>query len=452
MRAPPAPSGNGNTPGVDEITPTVRPGAPPGPGRRAPRVASAAPDQLGHQRPGEAGLSACGILDFQMGGLGPVVYDLVSLLQDARRDVAPSLAAALVERWRAGVPELDDEAFSALWAVLGFVRHARIVAIFQRLAQRDGKPAYLVHLPRVWSQLDGALAHPILRPLAAWFAAHVPQSWRGPAPALGPLRAASPFVPASARVLAAGLATRMRPLTNDRPKALLAVGGRTMLDRALDHLAAAGCSCAVINAHYLKGLVAAHVEARAAAAPDAPALFISPEDDLLETGGGVRLALSRSLLGCGPFFAINADIIWTDRADAGSGGSALSRLGAAFDDATMDALLLLAPREGAFGYDGPGDFHMDEGTGRLARRAAGGTAAYVFAGVQIMTPGLFDGTPEGRSFSNNLVWDRALGAGRLFGIVHDGGWFHVGDPEAFAGANARLSGRRASLSGSSKAR
>lgn len=113
-------------------------------------------------RPGEAGLSACGILDFQMGGLGPVVYDLVSLLQDARRDVDPPLAAALVARWRAGVPALDDEAFSALWAVLGFVRHVRIVAIFQRLAQRDGKPAYLAHLPRVWAQLDGALAHPLL--------------------------------------------------------------------------------------------------------------------------------------------------------------------------------------------------------------------------------------------------------------------------------------------------
>lgn len=252
-------------------------------------------------------------------------------------------------------------------------------------------------------------------------------------------------------VLAAGLATRMRPLTNDRPKALLAVGGRTMLDRALDHLAAAGCACAVINAHYLQEQVAAHVEARAATAP-APALFLSPEEDLLETGGGVRLALSRSLLGCGPFFAINADIVWTDRSDAGPGCSALSRLGAAFDAASMDALLLLAPREGAFGYDGPGDFHVDEGTDRLTRRSAGGTAAYVFTGVQIMTPGLFDGTLEGKPFSNNLVWDRALDAGRLFGIVHDGGWFHVGDPEAFAGANARLSHRRASLSGASKAR
>lgn len=124
------------------------------------------------------GVAAAGLLDFQNAGIGPVAYDLVSLLEDARRDVAPELAARMVERYVSAVPDLDGAAFRRSFAVLGAVRHARIVAVFTRLALREGKRAYLAHLPRVWRLLDGQLAHPDLAPVAAWFDRHLPPDLR----------------------------------------------------------------------------------------------------------------------------------------------------------------------------------------------------------------------------------------------------------------------------------
>ena len=228
-----------------------------------------------------------------------------------------------------------------------------------------------------------------------------------------------------AMVLAAGLGLRMRPLTLTRPKPLIEVGGRSMLDHALDRLATAGIGEAVVNAHHLAEQIEAHLQAR----QGAPRTRLSLETELLETGGGVKKALA--MLGSHPFFVINADILWLDGPTP-----ALQRLKDAWDPARMDALLLLTPTVSAVGYDGRGDFHMDP-YGRLARRSADDVAPFVFSGVHITKPELFADTPDG-AFSNNLIWNRAEAAGRLYGLRHDGAWFHVGTPEAIGDANERI--------------
>jgi MurNAc alpha-1-phosphate uridylyltransferase len=229
-------------------------------------------------------------------------------------------------------------------------------------------------------------------------------------------------------VLAAGYGLRLRPITLSTPKPLVAVGGRTMLDRALDALAAVGVEEAVVNAHYLREQVAARLtERRRGGAP--PHTVISEETELLDTGGGIKKALP--LLGAAPFLAINADIVWQDGAVP-----ALGRLAEAFDPQRMDALLLLVTRERAIGFDGPGDFFID-GEGLLARRGGATTAPYVYAGLQMVGPTVFDDTPDG-AFSLNRVYDRSVASGRLFGLVHDGAWYHVGTPDALDEADRLL--------------
>lgn len=361
---------------------------------------------------GRSGIRACGLLDFQDALAGPVTYDLMSLLEDARRDVDPALVARMKARYLAAFPNLDGPAFETSWAVMAAIRHAKVIGIFTRLARRDGKPFYLHHIRRVWRLFEAALSHPVLAPMKDWVDRHLPL----------PCRAIPPAGPTRAMVLAAGLGLRMRPLTLATPKPLLPVGGRTMLDRALDHLADAGVRQTVVNAHWLAGEIHRHLKARSD-------IEISEEEVLLETGGGVFKALPH--LGDKAFFAINGDIVWTD-----GPRPALARLAAAWNGGGMDALLLLAPVDRAFGYEGPGDFHQD-GEGRLRRRAADERCPLVFAGVQILHPRLFEGAPAG-AFSLNLLYDRAAAAGRLYGVVHDGGWYHIGTPAALAEADGLL--------------
>jgi MurNAc alpha-1-phosphate uridylyltransferase len=229
-------------------------------------------------------------------------------------------------------------------------------------------------------------------------------------------------MPRHAMVLAAGLGLRMRPLTLHLPKPLVPVAGRTMLDRVLDHLDAAGVSRCVINTHWLAEAVHRHLV-------DRPNIAFSDEPELLETGGGVLQALP--LLGIDPFFVCNADIVWTD-----GPSPALGRLASAWDEGTMDALLLLCRTSVAFGYDGPGDFFVDAG-GRATRRGEHEVSPTLFAGVQILHPRLFAGIPSGR-FSLNRLYDRAEAAGRLHAIVHDGGWYHIGTADALAEAEALI--------------
>ncbi|MDG3440270.1 nucleotidyltransferase family protein [Nitrospirillum amazonense] len=242
------------------------------------------------------------------------------------------------------------------------------------------------------------------------------------AAAANPAPAAS--VPHTAMVLAAGLGLRMRPLTLTRPKPLVEVGGAPLLDHALDRLAESGVERAVVNTHHLGAMIESHLAGRSS-----PAITLSPEADLLETGGGVRHALPH--LGADPIFVVNADILWLDGPIP-----ALKRLAATWDPAVMDVLLMMMPTVAAVGYDGPGDYHM-EADGRLRYRAEGELAPFVFAGVHIVKPELYHAITENR-FSNLRLWQQAEEAGRLYGMRHDGVWFHVGTPDAVEEVNTLL--------------
>ncbi len=226
-------------------------------------------------------------------------------------------------------------------------------------------------------------------------------------------------------VLAAGLGTRMRPLTDTLPKPLVPLAGRALLDHVLDRIEAAGIAEAIVNVHYRADQIEAHLRPRVR-----PRIIISDERDrLLETGGGVCRALP--LLGTGPFLVHNSDSVWTE-----PGPQNLGALADAFDAGAMDGLLLLASRGTSLSYEGRGDFRLHR-DGRIERPASSGTADYVFAGASIATPRLMRDTPDG-PFSLNRVWDRALAEGRLYGLALVGTWMHVGDPQALAEAEALI--------------
>lgn len=227
-----------------------------------------------------------------------------------------------------------------------------------------------------------------------------------------------------AMVLAAGLGTRMRPLTDSLPKPLLPLEGRSLLDHALDRLEEVGVTDAVVNAHWFPDKIAATVAARTT-----PRIRLQREDVLLETGGGVRLALPH--FADAPFAVVNGDAFWLNGPTP-----ALTRLAAAFDPDQMDALLLLVRTTQVDGSVGRGDFLSDP-LGRLRRPQERELAPYLFGGVQILSPRLFDGAPEG-AFSLNRLYDRAIESGRLFGLVHDGLWFHLSTPADLAHAEEEL--------------
>jgi N-acetyl-alpha-D-muramate 1-phosphate uridylyltransferase len=231
--------------------------------------------------------------------------------------------------------------------------------------------------------------------------------------------------PTRAMVLAAGLGLRMRPLTETRPKPLIEVAGRTMLDRALDSLAGVGVTDAVVNTHYLGAMIHDHMAARTT-----PRVAFSDESALLDTGGGVALVLGR--LGAEPFYVVNADVVWLD-----GHSPALARLARTWDDGRMDACLMVHSTVRAIGYEGRGDFVVDP-LGLAARRPEGHVAPYVFTGVQILHPRLFAGAPDG-AFSLNRLYDKAAAAGRLYAMVHDGEFFHVGTPDALVEAEKAMS-------------
>jgi N-acetyl-alpha-D-muramate 1-phosphate uridylyltransferase len=228
--------------------------------------------------------------------------------------------------------------------------------------------------------------------------------------------------PKAAMLLAAGLGTRLRPITDRLPKPLVDIAGATLLDRAIDKLAAAGVERVVVNLHYKGEVIAEHLARRTY-----PRIDLSREETLLETGGGVRRALP---LLDEWFFVVNGDVLWRDAGEMGT----LARLALAFDPRRMDALLLLQPTSAAAGYEGCGDYFFRPPN--LPRRRNGEEAApYIFAGIQILHRRVFAGVDDS-VFSLKRLYDRAEDAGRLRAVVHDGGWFHVGSPEGLATARA----------------
>ena len=409
--------------------------------------------------PGRSGIAACGLLDFQDAVIAPRPFDLVSLLQDVRRDVPSSLVAAMRDRYLQAFPQLDKTAFDTAYAVIGAQRNTRILGTFTRLLLRDGKANYLGFQPRTWKHVESDLAHPALTPVREWFDRHLPpprrtvpkldaslltridrmsltpaqrsriaalveSAPRANGAASGAARPEHVAVPTRAMVLAAGFGTRLRPITDTVPKPMVPVAGRPIIDTVIDRLGAVGVKDIVVNTHHLAEVIESHLGARRDVA-----ISFSREEQILETGGGIKKALPR--LGQSAFYVVNGKIIWLNgKVDA------LIRLADAWDDRTMDGLLLLQPTVSAVGYGGPGDFFIDQ-VGAMRRRREWEVAPFVYAGIQILHPRLFVGAPEG-AFSLNLLYDRAIEAGRLAGLRHDGEWFHVSTPQQLMEVEARI--------------
>lgn len=232
-----------------------------------------------------------------------------------------------------------------------------------------------------------------------------------------------------AMVMAAGIGKRMRPLTATRPKPLVRVAGKPLIDYALDKLEEAGVARAVVNVHYLPDQIEAYLEQRQQQGRD-PAIAISDEREaLLETGGGMIRALP--LIDADPFFCVNSDNIWLD-----GPRNAFGALSDAWNPEKMDALLLLVNHARAFNFQGLGDFHLDQ-EGRITRRRPGRIAPFIYTGLQIVSHRLLRDAPEG-SFSTGVLWNRAIAEGRLHGVSHTGLWYEVGEPQMIAPTEAAL--------------
>ncbi len=231
--------------------------------------------------------------------------------------------------------------------------------------------------------------------------------------------------PKNAMIFAAGLGTRMRPITDTIPKPLVKVRGKALIDYVLDAFAKAGLTQAVVNVHYLADQIEAHLDGRME-----PRISISDEREaLLDQGGGIRKALP--LLGDAPFFVANTDAFWVEGPT-----SNLRRLAQAWDPARMDALLLVAPTATSVGVDWPGDFHMDQ-EGRLTKRAQSEVAAFVYSGVGVLKTEPFANDPR-EVFRLSPFLFEAAENGRLFGVRLEGLWLHVGTPEAIGEAEAAI--------------
>ena len=233
-------------------------------------------------------------------------------------------------------------------------------------------------------------------------------------------------VPDTAFVLAAGLGKRMRPLTATRPKPLVEVNGKALLDHVLDRLRAAGIGKVVVNAHYLADALEAHLKARA---KDLEVKVSDERQQLLETGGG--LVQAADLIDVDPFLVVNSDNFWID-----GPADTIHLLASLWREQDMDALLLLVPLARAGNHSGQGDFHM-KADGSLARREKGKVAPFVFTGIQMVSKRLLRDAPSG-PFSTNFFWDRAIAEGRCFGAVHQGLWFDVGNPAAIKATERAL--------------
>lgn len=234
-------------------------------------------------------------------------------------------------------------------------------------------------------------------------------------------------VPETAMVMAAGLGKRMRPLTATRPKPLVEVQGKALIDHVFDRLRAAGIKRAVVNVHYLADQLEAHLRARV---KDIEVIVSDERKQLMETGGGMVQA--REMLGDAPFLCVNSDNLWVDGPI-----DAIRQLAAQWDDAKMDVLLLLVPLARANGHGGSGDFKLDAHGRITERRKPGRMAPFVYTGVQIVSPRLLKDWPEG-PFSTMVFWERAIAAGRAWGVVHQGLWFDVGTPGAIGTTEAVL--------------
>lgn len=351
----------------------------------------------------------CGLLDFQDALWGSVTYDLVSLLEDARRDISPTLQEKMWARYLAAFPHLDETSIKQEGAILSAGRHAKIIGIFTRLAIRDHKLHYLQHILRVWRLLDQCLTHPALVDVRSWFERYLPERV-APTPPI-----------TQAMILAAGHGKRLAPITYETPKPLIPLAGKPLLDYTLERLKASEIQKCVINTHHLADKITHYVAQRGD-----PTIHLSPESQLLETGGGITHALTH--FNNKPFFSVNGDVWWQSDQDV------FKQLTQAWREEEMDALLLLVPVGSHLGGRTTGDYQLGE-DGRLTHDPA--TGPYIYSGIQLLHPRLFDGC-EAVPFSIVPLYHKAQAKGRLFGCVLKGQWSDIGTPEDLALLEATL--------------
>ncbi len=220
--------------------------------------------------------------------------------------------------------------------------------------------------------------------------------------------------PNKAFILAAGLGTRLRPYTNDTPKPLVEIGGRTLLDRTLDHLYHAGINKAVLNLHYLPDKIPDHLKSR-----EGFTFHYAREDDLLDTGGGIKKALEHFE---DPFFVLSGDGLWENAV----GQSTLKTMADSWNPEIMDILILLQPVNSMTLTRGVGDYDITD-TGH-ALRSLDKTGKYMFTSMRINHPRIFDDTPDG-AFSYLDLLDKAQTKDRLYALVHEGDWHHISTPD-----------------------
>lgn len=233
-------------------------------------------------------------------------------------------------------------------------------------------------------------------------------------------------MPEKAFILAAGMGSRLRPYTDHVPKPMVEVCGQRIIDRALDELSAFGVQQCGVNTHYKGEILEAHLRSR----ENGPEILFSCEEELLDTGGGIKKMLHHFE---DDFFVLNGDAVWS--ADKGT-PCALHQLAAAWDPEKMDILMALQSLDSMVLTQGVGDYDIDH-KGR-AIRSLDKTGAYMFTSLRINSPRIFDASPEG-SFSYLELMDKAQERGRLYAIVHQGDWHHISTPADLESVNAALS-------------
>lgn len=357
------------------------------------------------------------VIDFQDAGIGPLGYDFISLIEDARYDVPADIAHHCEELYCSSLSDSDHSIYKHQKEHIKAIRHLRILSNFLTLTTK-GKSGYLKHLPRVLLYLEQLFKQESFFALKNWFDTYLPfSSIRAFIKQHRPID--------QAMILAAGFGKRMRPLTDHTPKPLLPLNGKPILDYICDLLIENKVTQLFINGHHLADQIKAYATHQKEQRRFQTVVY-SHENTILETAGGVQKMCQFLTEKDAPFFALNGDLYFEPLPDQ---TSLLDQMRQAWDPEKMDVLLWLVPKEKCFFLDGKGDYFLDDNH-RLTRNLTEAEAPYFYAGIQILSPHLFPNTQEERCYSNLEIWDKAQAENRLFGLIYEAEWFHIGTPEA----------------------
>ena len=348
------------------------------------------------------------VIDFQDALWGPVLYDPVSLLEDARNEIPEDIVREMKQRFYENLGSMSREDFEDAWAFFSLHRHLRVLGRFTTLMVCNRKTRYLKFIPHIWKMLEKTLEYPKLAKMKSWMDKYMPKEQRG-LPKLKPID--------KAFMLAAGRGVRMEHLTDNLPKPLIEVNDKALIDYNFDKISELNIKDVIVNICYQGNKIRNHL-----ALQKGFNITYSEEQEALETGGGVKKALP--LLGENAFFVLNSDTFWIE----GGYKSALWKMYAAWEDDKYDVLLLLHPLDKIIGDRSIGDYKIENG--RLFRNTEKVSGfPYMFAGVSIIHPRAFANSPDGK-FSLREIFDAAAEKGRLGYVVNEGTLLHVGTPKA----------------------